>query len=110
MSSSDFPAVSGISFHTISIYGIHIAANKKKVPAEVRFSSNQGVSCPIRYVPTQRDNPATDIAKPRILVGYISDKNTNITALIEAAVKNMYARKNIKRKMLDIPHASPFMK
>jgi len=89
MSSSDLPAVSGINFHTINMYGIHISANRKKVPAGVAFSSSQGVSCPIRNVPTHNENPATDIANPLTLVGYISERNTNITALMEPAVKKM---------------------
>ena len=35
-----------------------MTANRKNVPAGVRFWSIQGVSCPIRYVPIHRANPA----------------------------------------------------
>ena len=68
ISSSDFPVVSGTSFHTMSIYGTHMTANRKNVTAGVRFWSIQGVNCPIRYVPIHRANPAMDIASPRTLV------------------------------------------
>ena len=43
-------------------------ANRKNVPAGVRFWSIQGVNCPIRYVPIHRANPAIDMASPRTLV------------------------------------------
>lgn len=48
----------------------------------------QGVNCPIKYVPIQRENPAIDIAKPRTLVGYISERSTNTTAQIDTAQQN----------------------
>ena len=88
ISSSDFPVVSGTSFHTMSIYGTHMTANRKNVPAGVRFWSIQGVNCPIRYVPIHRANPAMDIASPRTLVGYISERSTNTTAQMETAQQN----------------------
>ena len=52
-------------------------ANRKNVPAGVRFWSIHGVSCPIRYVPIHKANPAMDMASPRTLVGYISERSTN---------------------------------
>lgn len=66
-----------------------MAANNKKVPPGVNVSSIQGVSWPIKYVPIHKDRVAIDIASPRILVGYISERKTNITALMEIAVKKM---------------------
>ena len=63
-------------------------AKRKKVPAGVRVSSIQGVSWPIRYVPTHSANPATDIARPRTRFGYISLSSTKTTALMEIAVQN----------------------
>ena len=88
ISSSDFPVVSGTSFQTISIYGTHMRANRKNVPAGVRFWSIQGVNCPIRYVPIHRANLAIDMASPRTLVGYISERSTNTTAQIDTAQQN----------------------
>jgi hypothetical protein len=63
-------------------------ANRKNVPAGVRFWSIQGVNCPIRYVPIHRANPAIDMASPRTLVGYISERSTNTTAQIDTAQQN----------------------
>jgi hypothetical protein len=71
----------------------------KKVPDGPKFSKNHGVNWPTKYVPIQSENPAIDMAKPRILVGYISDNKTKITAEIEIAVKKIYARKRINMKM-----------
>ena len=64
-----------------------MTAKRIKVPAEVRFFNNQGVNCPIRYVPNHKENPAIDIASPRTFIGYISDNNTHMTALIDIAQK-----------------------
>ena len=85
-------------------------AKRKNVPAGVAFSKSQGVSWPMRYVPTHKEKPAIDIANPLTLMGYISERNTKITALIDPAVKNMYARKQANKKMLVKPNASPFKK
>ena len=63
-------------------------ANRKNVPAGVRFWSIQGVNCPIRYVPIHRANPAIDMASQRTLVGYISERSTNTTAQIDTAQQN----------------------
>ena len=67
------------------MYGTHITAKKKNVPAGVSEDNITGVSCPIRNVPIQSDNPAIDIAAPLTLTGYISDRRTKITAQIDMA-------------------------
>ena len=36
-----------------------------------------------------------DMARPRTLLGYISLRSTNTTALMEMAVQNTYSRKNV---------------
>lgn len=63
-------------------------ANRRNVPAGVRFWSIQGVNCPIKYVPIHKAKPAMDIASPRTLVGYISERSTNTTAHIDTAQQN----------------------
>ena len=82
----------------------------QKVPAGVNIANNHGVSCPIRKVPIQRDRPAMLIANPRALVGYISDKNTKITALMDPAQKKMYKRKEARRNSLGNPICCPLKK
>ena len=57
-------------------------------PLVERFWSIHGVSCPIRYVPIHKANPAMDMASPRTLVGYISERSTNTTAQMETAQQN----------------------
>ena len=64
----------------------------------------------MRYVPIQRANPAIDIARPRTLFGYISERSTNTTAQIEIAVQNTYARKNVSMKTFPSPSAGPHAK
>ena len=72
ISSSDFPVVSGTSFQTISIYGTHITANRKNVPAGVRFWSIQVTSQPVTLFrpPFGVTNPT--IAKAVRQLGYTS--------------------------------------
>ena len=93
----------------ISTYGTHIIAKMKNVPAGLHAIS-AGVSCPMRYVPIQSAKPAMDIARPRTLFGYISERSTNTTAQIEIAVQNTYARKNVSMNVLPSPSDGPHAK
>ena len=43
-------------------------------------------------------------------VGYISERKTKITALIDPAQKNMYARKKTSNQVDEMPIASPYRK
>ena len=81
--------VSGTHFHIISIYGTHIAAKSRNVPAGVISESSTGVSCPMRNVPIHRAKPATDMASPRTFMGYISLSITHTTAQMEPAQQMM---------------------
>ena len=74
----------------------------KNVPAWLH-PRRIGVSWPIRYVPIQRAKPAMDIARPRTLLGYISDKSTKTIAEIEIAQQKTYARKNVSMNPLPTP-------
>ena len=64
---------------------MHIPAKISKVPAGVIVCNIQGVNCPIRYVPIQSEKPAKDIARPRTLIGYISERSTQMIAHIDMA-------------------------
>ncbi len=87
--SSDRPVVSGTKKRMIIIYGTHMAAKSRNVPAGVSSASSHGVSCPIRYVPIHSENPAIDMARPRTLVGYISESSTQMTAHMDIAQEKM---------------------
>lgn len=87
-----------------------MAAKRKKVPDGVRLVNIQGVSCPIRKVPTHSANPAIDMAMPLTGVGYISESNTQITAEIEMAQQNIYNKKKISNVTDGRFHDACFMK
>ena len=91
------------------MYGTHITAKMKNVPAWLQPRST-GVSWPMRYVPIQSAKPAIDMARPRTLFGYISERSTNTMAEIEIAQQNTYARKNVSMNPLPRPICEPHAK
>ena len=84
---SERPAVSGMNFQTMRIWGSRMQAKMRKVPEGPTPSRSDGVNWPTNVSVSHIVRIAIDIACERMLVGKISEAKMNLMGPSEKAKK-----------------------